>query len=286
MAIIQPVLPNGNPIKERHLLFGPPKIGKTHQLFQIAWWHQEMGSDARFYGVNNDTSWEVVYANPQFEHLTNIIFEDVNTFQDHVDLVRRYHKLLRDQDWLTLDLADNAWKAAQSEYAQALVRESGGSLEDVGDLWVVDDAPKDDQGKPKYPIGGWDWGMINGRYDILCNNYIMRGPGHRMVIAGQTKVTEPSANMTEDDTTRKAREMFKHLGVKPSGNKHDPFRYHSILHIDGDEKQRTQKMSTAGERWGNREWLGKRMRGGQVVDEPIEDYFQDYLVKIAGWQIG
>lgn len=287
MPIITPTLPNGNPIKDRIVLFGPPKIGKTHQLFQIAWWHQQAGSDAIFYGINNDTSWEVVYANPQFQDLTNIEFEDVNTFQDHINLVRRYHKKLRDQDWLCLDLAERAWTATQDEYAQRLAIENGSTIEDVGDLWTVDDAPRDDEGKPKYPIGGWDWGMCNARYNVLSNNYLMRGPGHRMIISGQAKLIEGTDRMRsgQDDIAKKTQDMFKHLGVKPAGNKHDPFRYHTILHIDGDEKHHTQKMSTAGERWGNREWLGKRHKGGQVTDEPITDFFHDYLVRCAGWQL-
>lgn len=287
MPIIQPTLKNGNPIKERILLFGPPKIGKTHQLFQVAWWHQMAGSDAQFYGINNDTSWEVVYDNPQFRDLENIHFEDVNYFQDHLDLVRKYHKLLREQDWLCLDLAEKAWEEAKNEYARRLAQNSGGHLEDVGDLWTVDDAPRDKEGKPKYPIEGWDWGMPNARYAVLCNNYIMRGNGHRMIITGQTKMVEGTDKMNaqQDDVSKKAAEMFKHLGVKPSGQKGDPFRYHSILHIDGDEKTKTQKMSTAGERWGAREWIGKKHRGGQVTDEPIEDFFQDYLVKIAKWEM-
>lgn len=288
MGIIAPTLRNGNPIKERILLYGPPKIGKTHQFFLIAWYHQEMGSDAIFYGINNDTSWEVVYDNPQFAELTNIVYEDVNTFQDHMDVVRNYHKRLRDQDWLCLDLGDRAWTAVQDEYAQALAKKNGQSLEDIGDLWVVDDAPKDDSGKPKYPIEGWDWGMCNARFNTLSNNYIMRGNGHRMIISGQTRMVDATERMQsgEDDIAKKTREMFRHIGVKPAGNKHDPFRYHTILHIDGSEMDRTQKMSTAGERWPSRERIGKRMRGGQVLDEPFEDFFQKYLVDTAGWKIG
>lgn len=277
-----PALPNGNLIKERFHLFGPPKIGKTHQIFQIAKWHHDLGSDAKFYGLNSDTSWEVLYFNEEFQGLPNIEWTDCNYMQDYVDAAKKYHKLLRPHDFLCLDLADHAWSAAQDEYARAQAKKYGTNIEDMGDLWQVSDLP----GEGKYPIEGWDWGQPNARYRVLANNYILRGLGHRIVISGQTKVMEPTAKMKEkeDDTARKTREMFRHLGVHPTGQKDDPFRYHTIIHVDENGEKR-QKMATAGERWGNRRWLGRKMTNGFVRDEPIEDFFIDYMVNIAGWKM-
>jgi hypothetical protein len=277
-----PMLPNGNFIKERLHIFGPPKIGKTHQVFQVAKWHHDLGSDAMFYGLNTDTSWEVLYFNEEFQGLPNIQWEDCNYMQDYIAAAKKFHKILRPQDWLILDLADHAWSAAQDEYARAQAKKYGSNIEDMGDLWAVSEAP----GDGKYPIEGWEWGQPNARYRVLANNYILRGSGHRLVISSQAKIQEPTAKMKEkeDETAKKTREMFKHLGVHPAGQKDDPFRYHTILHIDSDGKHR-QKMATAGERWGNRRWLGKPMTNGFVRDEPIEDFFMDYLVGIAGWSM-
>lgn len=280
-----PKLPNGNPIKERMMLFGGAKIGKTHQLFTIAKWHQELGSDAMFYGLNNDESWEVLWSNPEFCNLKNIVWEDCNRMQDYYDHVRRFHAKLRDQDWLCLDLADGAWSASQDEYAQALVKsKGGGSLEDMGDLWAVSEKPKEG----KYPIEGWEWGMPNARYRGIANNYMLRGPGHRMIISGQKKQQEPTAKMREkeDETTKKRREMFAHLGVEPTGQKDDPFRYHTILHIESNGEKK-QKMATAGERWGTRRWWGKKVGKDALTvrSEPFDDFFVDYLVKTAGWEM-
>lgn len=281
-----PILPNGRMIKEKIHLFGPPKIGKTHQVFQIARWHQDLGSDAKFYGLNSDTSWEVLHSDPDFIDLDNLVYEDCNYFQDYLNHVRAFHRVLRPHDWLILDLADHAWAAAQDEYARATAKKGGTTIEDMGDLWMAASldtkAPGDDDGK--YPIGGWEWGMPNARYRTLANNYILRGNGHRIVISGQAKLLDPTAKMREkeDDTAKKTREMFSHLGYHPAGQKDDPFRYHSILHIDSAGKHR-QKMATAGERYKNRRWLGHDIGGGTVRDEPIQDFFMDYLVGIAGW---
>jgi hypothetical protein len=266
-------------------MFGPPKIGKTHQLFNIALWHQNIGSDAMFYGLNSDTSWETLMFNEEFQGLTNITWRDCNYFQDYVNAAREFHPLLREQDWMVLDLSDHAWQASQDEFARMKTREGGSEIEDVGDLWTVDDAPRDKDGKQKYPIEGWDWGMPNARYRILANNYMMRGQGHRLIISGATGIVDPTANMKEDDTTKRAREMFKHLGAKPAGQKDDPFRYHTVLYVDGNEAEHSQRIATAGERWGNRKWMGRRHRGGQITPEPMSDFFIDYLVNTAGWSM-
>lgn len=289
MAPTPPKLRNGNPIKERLLLFGLPKIGKTHQIFTIAKWHQELGSDAIFYGLNTDTSWEVLHSNPDFYDLENLVYEDCNYMQDFYNHTRKFHKLLRPQDWLCLDLAQDMWSASQDEYARARAKGEGTTIEDMGDLWAVSDTRDDkDSSTKKYPITGWQWGEPNARYRVIANNYLLRGPGHRMIITGQAKLTEPTAAMAakEDETAKKTREMFAHLGVHPSGQKDDPFRYHTVIHIDSNGKHR-QKMATAGERFGNRRWWGKATGPKSVTirDEPFEDFFVDYLVKTAGWSM-
>lgn len=278
-----PRLPNGNTIKEKIQMYGMAGVGKTHQLFQIARWHQDLGSDARFYGLNSDTSWEVLYSNPEFCDLTNIEWKDCNYFQDYVNGAKAAHKKLRAQDWLVLDLSDHAWQAAQDEYARAQAKKYGTNIEDMGDLFAVSDAAE----KGKYPIEGWDWGPVNARYRVLANNYMLRGEGHRMVITSQAKVMEPTAQMAakEDETTKKAREMFRPIGFQPAGQKDDPFRYHTVIHVDGDSRGKVQKMATAKERWGNRQWMGKPVGTNTVRDEPIKDFFTEYLVEKAGWVI-
>jgi hypothetical protein len=273
-----PTLPNGRHIKERIGIFGLPKIGKSHQFWNIAKWHQQLGSDAKFYGINTDTSWDVLYTNEEFCELTNIDWVDAATFQDMINGAKKFHAVLRDQDWLCVDLLDNGWDYVQDEYARMVSADKDVDLEDIGDLWVESKDTKN------YPIAGWDWGTPNARYRILANNYILRGPGHRMVVSGQTELMKPSANMKEDEQVRLAREMFKHLGVKPSGQKGDPFRWHTILNVVsmGEKKQ---GLITGGERSGRRRWMGKPMSNGQMKPEPIDDFFMDYLVGVAGWEM-
>jgi hypothetical protein len=283
-VVSPPVLPNGRKIRERLLIFGPPGVGKTHQFFVIAKWHQDLGSDAKFHGICTDTAYEALITNTQFLELSNLEWYDVFDFQDYVDAARVVKQGMRQQDWLSVDLLNNAWNAAQDEYAAALVDPKGKQkYADLGDMWATEKGTD-------YPIKGWDWGMINARYRVFANNYLLTLPGHLFLVAAQQEVMAPTDRMKEkeDATTRKRREMFKHLGVQPLGQKDDPFRYHTILHIDSRDAGgdvRTQQMATAKERFGNRRMWGVRMQNGRVRDEPIEDFFMDYLVKTAGWTV-
>lgn len=259
-------------IKERIGIYGPPGVGKSHQYFTIARWHKDLGSDAKFYAISTDGSYEVLSMNPEFEDLDNIIWADVVEFEDYMQAAKTYTKQLRPQDWLCVDLQDAAWSAAQDEYA---AHKTGTKLDDMGDLWL-------EKGPGKYPIEGWDWGMPNARYRVFANNYLVPGVGHRFLVYGEKELLKDSStgNTSEDP---RVKSMFKHIGLKPEGQKGDPFRWNTILHIDAGTEPRTQVMSTAKERWGKRRMWGQKMQGGRVRDEPIKDFFLDYLVGTAGW---
>lgn len=279
--ITPPNLPNGNPIKERLMLFGPPGVGKTHVFWTIARWHQELGSDAMFYGINTDNSYEALWTNPEFQGLENVAWEQVGNYQEYIDAARKFTRQMRSQDWISLDLADHAWHGAQDEYARA---KSKGNLDDMGDMWL-------EGGPGDYPIGGWEWGMPNARLRALTNNQLIRAPGHLLVVAGQKELlTESSSGKTKEDP--KIGMVFKHAGYKPVNIKpEDLYRYHTIIHVDASDVdfntgRPVTEFLTAKERWGNRKRLGRPMSNGRRwKGEVVEDFFMDYLVNIAGWEM-
>lgn len=279
-----PLLPNQQSIKERIGIYGLAGIGKTHQYFNIAKWHNDLGSDARFYAVNTDTSFEVVYSNPEFCNLPNVEWRDCVTFQDMYDAAKHFNSLLRPQDWLCMDLQDDAWALVQDEYARLKARESGIDLDDLSELWIEGGELK------KYPIEGWDWGTPNARYRTLTNNYVLRGPGHRFIIHRQSDILKPSANMKEDAIGAQNRKMFAPIGVKPGGQKEDPSRWHTILYLASrgvsKEGVHWQTIATAKERWGARRRMGHIGSDDMVRGEELKDFFLDYLVGVAGWSMG
>lgn len=267
----------GDIIRERIGIYGPPKVGKTHQYLTIARWHQTLGSDAIFYAISSDLSYEVLLMNPEFADLTNVVYVDVDDFEGYVKGARNFTSKMRRHDWLSVDLMDQAWAAVQDEYARVQTSKAGGNLEDMGDLWATSG------GSEKYPIEGWEWGMPNARYRIFANNILLRCPGNLFLIYGQKELMKGSSSGKSDEN-EKVKEMFKHIGLKPNGQKDDPFRWHTILHIDS-RGEKKQVISTAGDRWGGREWLGRKNSNGMVSDVPFDDFFTDYLVAVAGWEM-
>lgn len=278
MPIEAPINPKtGKPIRERLCIYGPPGVGKTHLFLNIALWHQKLGSDAMFYAVSSDLAYEVLTMNPEFEELENLHYTDVCDFDDYVKAARSYSNKMRPQDWLTVDLMDNAWSAVQDEYARVQTKLAGGNLEDMGDLWATAGSVEE------YPIKGWEWGMPNARYRILANNILLRNPGHLYLVFGQAELKADSGSGKSGED-QKVKDMFGHLGVKPKGQKDDPFRYHTILNVDSNGHH-AQKIATAKDRFGARRPLGKKMSQGSVRGEPIEDFFMEYLVEVAGWKM-
>lgn len=279
-----PTLPNGKPFKERHLWYGPPKEGKTNLFLQIARAHQDLGSSARFYAVSSDLSFEALMMSPMYSGLTNVDWTDVEDMQGFIDAGRKYKEAVNPDDWFLSDLQSDAWSFAQDEYAATLTEaRTGHKLIDMGDLWKTRDSSS-----RKYPIEGWDWGMPNARYRTYANNLVLRMPCHVVVIEQEAELMSESRSGSSDEDP-KVKQMFKHVGMKPKGQKEDPFRFHTILRVQSGKRGEngipsSQLITTAGDRVGGRRWMGKKLRNGMMVGEEIEDFFMDYLVKVGGWQ--
>lgn len=268
---------NNEPFKEKLCVFGGSGIGKTHQYLTIAKWHQELGSRAQFYGVNTDDSWDVLLNNPEFAHLTNVHYTNVeaNNFQEYLDAGAKYRRMLTEEDWFCADLLNSAWEAVSYEAAARLAKMKGQTVHSLGAFWETQPASND------FPIKGWDWGFPNARYKEFANQYCAAGPGHRFMICGEKELMKESRSGDSDENPEH-KLVFGHIGHKPLGQKDDPHRWHSILYITPNGLK-AQKMATAKERFGTRRLWGKKMQNGQVIPEPFNDFFLDYLVGTAGW---
>lgn len=266
----------GRAMREMILVYGLPKIGKTHLYFTIALWHQQLGSPAKFYGINTDESYGLLMDNPEFEDLENIVWVGVTNFQAMLDAAKQFNKVIKSGDWLSIDLMDSGWAWAQDEYAHAQAGK-GEAIDDIGDLFKTE-GPKDG-----YPIGGWEWGMPNARYRRLANNQLVASKAHLFLVSGEKDLPKESQS-GDTDEMRKKRKMFGHVGAVPEGQKGDPYRYHTILNVQGLGPKK-QGLITAGERSGRREWLGQSVGKKTTVlrPQPIDDFFVDYLVGVGGW---
>ena len=255
------VLPNGQEVHERILLFGGPDAGKTKALLDIAKWHRRLKSDAIFYILSTDMALEHNLMGDAYRDLDNVVFENVSTMADYIEAAKTFRSKMRSQDWFTVDLLNDGWAAAQDEYAE----HKWGT--DLADYWMTKAIDSDGS-----PIDGWDWGIVNKRYRSLANNYLLRMPGHVLCISSEAALREAAKSSGKGGETAQIKEMFGRIGRKPAGQKEDPHRFHTVIHMS---QPMTGKWTAVQARDREREWKSFE----------VKDFFKDYLVGIAGWRM-
>lgn len=258
-----PSMRDGTPMHERVLLYGGPDSGKTRALLTVAAWHQKRKSPATFHVLTNDMGYEpYLVGDGEFAGLDNLRLEDVSTMQEYLDAARKVRANAKSEDWFAIDLLNGGWEAAQDEYAE---RRFG---VDLSDFWMTKLASAGDE----FPIGGWEWGPINKRYRDLANSNMLRMPCHVLCMSGQSGLKQPSKSGVGGETA-KVKEMFERIGYKPLGQKDDPHRFHTVLHLSQVNKTKWV-MNTARDR--NRE----KMQGVE-----LDSFMTGYLRDVGGWKL-
>lgn len=265
------------PIKEMIAIYGDAGTGKTHMALTIAKWHQILGSDRHFYVISTDQGYTPLLMGPDFYDLENITVDEVYDLDEANKAAAKFKSASRPGDWIYADRIDHIWSWAQDEYAQALARKEGSDIENLGDLWKVEGLTGD------YPIVGWDWGGINARYRSF-RNLLLGSRAHLIVMMDEKPLLRESSSGGTKEQQDKLN-TFKHLGIKPTGQKDDVSTFHTFIHVQSPAPK-TQHVATAKEKWGNREWLGVQMSNGSFRHVLMDDFFEEYLVKIAGWTTG
>lgn len=268
---------DGSIIRERILGFGPPESAKSTAFLRMAKWYHDTDTPGHFYVISSDLGYDALMADPEFEDLPNIKVYDVDpsNMQEFIDAGKEIKAKGKISDWFSVDLMGDAWKAASDEYANVSTK---GKIGDVGSLW------KTSGSLSEYPITGWEWGMPNARYRFLLNNCVRSFRGHVYCVSGQKELmaTSGSGKTKEPELVKNT---FSHIGMKTDTKADDEaHRFHTIMHFTGN-RARGFKIATAKERFKARRLMGKEMSNGQWVGEPYEDFFMDYMVKVAKWKI-
>lgn len=261
-----PATKAGTPIRENILVYGGSDSGKSRALLSVAKWHQRRGSDAVFYIVSNDRGYEpLLLPGGEFEDLENLVIEEAITMAEHFDAVRRFNAKIRPHDWLSVDLLDYVWGAAQDEYAE---RQFG---VDLAEYWATE-KPK---GSDDYPIAGWEWGPINKRYRSFAVNEVMRSRGHVMCMSSQRPLKVASRS-GQGGETPEMQALYARIQYAPGGQKDDSHRFHTVLHLSPKPRRDGWTYSTARERAAART---------KALSAPLKDFMLDYLVREAKWKL-
>lgn len=266
-------------ILERILLYGGSGVGKSHSYLTVAKWCQRRRSNATFYVIQtpgNGSAYQMMMGpGGDFYDLENVHIEHVDTMDDYTEAAQMIRRKGTPEDWLAIDLLDDAWGAAQDEYAR---RRWG---EDLSGYWITMDAIADDD-DPDYPIKGWDYGRINGRYRTFAQTNMIRFPGHLMCMSTEDKL-KPDSKSGKSGEKQDVKDLYGITGYKARGQKADGHRFNTVIRL-GKSNKGEFRAQTANEKNKGREYFGVQMRNGFRM-EPINDFFMDYLVKKAGWKL-
>lgn len=279
--------------RERILAIGGSGAGKTSMWLRIANWAMLTKSDARFYVLDTDDAVEAM-VEEEYPKLGPFLNDEkvtvdysgmkanvwkaegpnITLFRVTPDEWPNYmaglnyslENIVPKKDWLVVDLLSYAWGAAQTFFTDQVYQKDRGAY--FLDLRRALEADNKEAKKKSY--GGFegrkDWPVINSIYNEFSNGFAYKHQGHVFCTATVESIGET------DDKAVKA--MFSTYGVKPGGQKHTPFLYHTILWAQKPRPNSTPTLTTL------------KDRGRQQFDaEPFEDFVKSYLRPVAGWSL-
>jgi hypothetical protein len=245
---------------ERIVTFGMEDTSKSYSPLQIA--RRLPGSN--FYVM--DVDWSPSYhraLETDFSDLTNVeVVEcDPEDWIEQLSTAEQLTKRCEPGDWFVYDSLTQPWPAVQGWFTEEVFGQ------DEADYFLEVRKAKKEAGDAKKSLGaldGWkDWPVINKNYKRL-NRLIRQCQGHVYATCEQTNIT------TEDD--KDIRKLYGQYGVRPSGQKGIGHSMQTVLWFTKTSSGR--EITTVKDR--NRT---------KLKDEPFDDFFQDYLVDIAGWKV-
>lgn len=270
------------PAAERILAYGPAGSGKTTNLLNIAKFAHLTKSDAKFYVMDSDFAMDRmligypdipfgIWNDPNFPITpeSRIIVLPVFVWREYMaalDFIARY---ARPQDWVSVDFISNAWTAVQEHFAMEVFNQ------DIADYFLKVRKSIKDDAKSLGALEGWvDWQVINPMYRKWVNQLLFRGR-YNIYCTAKSDNLSSDKKPTEDPQTR---QMFLRFGLKPVGQKDLPFQFHTVLLtnrvvLPGDDNIHYTIMTIK-----DRE---RQEFNGTIVN----NFAQDYLVKVAGWSL-
>lgn len=264
------------PVRERILCMGITGSGKSYQWLKIAEILLPTGAIFRVLDTDNAISYML---ETQFPHLLpenggNVhVHSAVDWPEYKAGVAWLKTEPIKDNDWVVVDMADEAWSTVQSYFVGEVFQE------DIGDYFLeVRKQLQERGGKSKVHKGeatslmpeglsGWlDWVVINKLYNDWIKPIIYQIPCHVYVTAKVDKLDRGSKDV-------EMMTLFGDLGIKPSGQKRLGHQMHAVfLLIPGEDKW---FITTAKDRAG-RPYFKKT----QLVS-----LYLQYLVAKAKWPI-
>jgi hypothetical protein len=265
------------PAPERILAMGPAGSGKTTNFLNIVRMAKATKSESRFHVLDSDFAMDrmisgypeipySIFGDSNFQNPNAILtIYPVFEWMEYVRALNEIHLKARPGDWVSVDFISNAWSAVQEYYVMQVFHQ------DIAEYFLQARKELDDKAKTFNALEGWmDWNVINPLYRKWVNTLLYKGRYH-VYCTAMTDQLSSEKKPTEDAQTR---QLLAKFGVKPVGQKHLPFQFHTLL--------LTGRKVTPLENYRTITTVKDRERS-EVSGQEVKSFTNDYLVNVAKW---
>ena len=263
--------------RERILMYGSFKIGKSTCWLDIADRLHKSDSKSKFYVIDTDFGVEKML-DEGFGHLADMLI--VYTPLDFGELLSASKEIAKKAgkgDWIIIDMLSYPWTMAQEYYIQGVF---GDEPEDYFMAMRKEVVAKG--GKDKRAYGGHegtDWNFISKIYRAFEFPLSMRSQANIFAVSEEKKLDADRGASPE------MVKMFKNVGLMaPAGQKGIGHRFDTVLRMTMRANGQ-REVTMVGDRGPNRgqAWTD---RGSSTIQigEGKKGFAGAYLVDVAGWK--
>lgn len=246
--------------RERLVLFGGPKVGKSDAVLKLANWYRQTDTPGTFYYMDTDCQLNSITENSQYD-VSNIRPMPIMDWDSCRKVGAEVYKSAGEGDWIVLDMAHrpndwvNQWYIETKwgdEFEEKLMEMKWDGVARFGDNPLLEPA---------------DYKFINASYDRFFLPLAMKSKAHIICITEKAGVYKGKG--ADNEKIR----MYDKVGGKPAGHKSLDYQLSTILHMDKTSFGRY--LTTCGDR-SEREMMD---------NSEYVDLVRSYLVTIGGWSI-
>lgn len=280
--------------RERILIFGPPKAGKTSDLFSIvatsalSWRAAGRAHEQPLFRlIDNDQSAGRLLTSGRFAPLKllreqrypqptqreqqlanpegNVVLYRVSTWEEHKWALLDAIQAARYDDWIAVDLIGKPWESVRAYFVQTV------HGQDVGAFMLQKRVEEQrrveaEQKKPSRGSqldGDTDWGPINAEYKSWADKLFNSERCHVLVIAAEDEIGRRESQEVSS--------LFGGFGVKPVGQKALGYQVRTLVRRTSD-------------------WQGRYIECVGDTERPVfqriqcPDFAWQYLANTGDWE--
>lgn len=287
--------------RERILLFGPPKAGKSTTYIGIMDLARKTKTESHFWIIDNDNATEGIglYEGGTYgELLGELVSEDYSEgvkkeyeratiwvpedFTQYRAINQEIRRNARPQDWIVVDMVSNVWESMPDWWIDNVYGD---------DTWtyyadVRRAIENDEEGAGERNFGGQkgvDWQYIGKTYRRWEKELTLQAPCHVIMYASESEIQDRF-----DKSGEKQAQYKSTSGFAPKVEKGLPHRVHTYgrltrrLARDG-RTTASRELTIVGDRDRMAKWEEYKGLTIELGEGPRFGF--DYLVKIAGWKL-